>query len=60
MTLPDTDDLLLFGSLAMVAIGVLLVVASLSGHLALAVGAGLITFGLPSFLVTFMAAGEPE
>ena len=54
----DTDDALLFGSLAMVAIGTLLVAATLSGNLALALGIALIVFGAPAFVVIFLAAGE--
>lgn len=63
MNLPKiaTDDALLFGSLALVAIGTLLVTLSVTGNAALAVGLALIVFGAPSFVVTFLAAaGEPE
>lgn len=56
-----TDDALLFGSLAMVAIGTLLVIVALTANVALAVGSALIVFGVPSFVVTFLAAaGEPK
>ena len=60
MNLPKiaTDDALLFGSLALVAIGTLLVGVSLTANVALSVGAALIVFGVPSFVVTFLAAAE--
>ena len=57
---PDTEDLILFGSFAAVAIGALLVVAASAGNGFLAIGVGLIVFGVPSAIVTFLAAGEPE
>lgn len=53
-----TDDLLLFGSLAMTAIGAALVVGVISTEPMLAIGIAFITFGLPSALITFMAAFE--
>ena len=60
MTLPDTDDLLLFGSLALAAVGVTLVVFASTGDAVAALGAALLVFGVSAFLVTFMAAGEAE
>ena len=60
MTSPDTDDLILFGALALAAVGAaLVVVASTSDSLA-AVGTALLVFGIPTFLIAFMAAGETE
>ncbi|MCA1570829.1 MAG: hypothetical protein LC798_11030 [Chloroflexi bacterium] len=54
----DTDDLLLFGSLALVAVGSALVVAALTEHVLLACGTGMIGFGLPTALITLLAARE--
>lgn len=61
MKLPkiDTDDALLFGSLAAFALGVTIVAASLTEHLGLAVGLGMIVFGAPSAVIAFLAAAEP-
>lgn len=58
MKMPATEDLLLFGSLALTAIGVCLVVENLSHQISLAVGSAFIVFGLPSFFVIFLAAAE--
>ena len=55
-----TDDLVLFGSLAVLSIGAALVTASSTGQGWLAFGVALVVFGLPAFLITFMAAGESE
>lgn len=62
MNLPDIDpdDLFLFGSLALMAIGAAVVTVASTGQGWLAFGVALIVFGLPAFLVTFMAAGETE
>ena len=58
MTLPPTDDIALFGSLAAFALGVGLTFASLSGDPLLALGAMLICFGGPASVVVFLAAAE--
>jgi hypothetical protein len=58
MTLPDTDDILLFGSLAAFALGVALVVAAITGDALLAAGMALVGFGLPTAAIVFMAATE--
>lgn len=57
MNLP-TEDVLLFGSLAMVAIGSALAVGSITGRGLLAFGVALIVFGIPAFVITFIAAAE--
>lgn len=54
----DTDDLLLFGSLALAAVGAALVTATTTGDALAAAGVALIVFGIPSVLITFMAASE--
>jgi hypothetical protein len=53
-----SDDLLLFGSLALAAIGVALVVATTTNDVLAALGTALVVFGAPSVLITLMAAGE--
>lgn len=60
MKLPkiDPDDLVLFGSLALAALGIALIVGTTTGDVLAAAGAALLVFGIPSALVTFMAAGE--
>ena len=58
MTKIDTDDLLLFGSLALAAIGAAFVTATTTGDVLAAAGVALLMFGLPSALITFMAASE--
>lgn len=60
MTLPDTDDLLLFGSIAAVALGALLVTLSLADDPIAAAGVALVVFGLPTAVITLLAAGETE
>lgn len=60
MTLPDTDDLLLFGSLALAAIGAALITATTTGDVLAALGVALLLFGIPSALITFMASGETK
>lgn len=60
MTLPPTDDIALFGSLAAFALGVGFVVASITGDALLALGMVLVGFGLPSATVVFMAAAAEE
>lgn len=56
----DNDDLVLFGSLASFAIGAALVTAGTTGEGWVAFGVALVVFGLPAFLIAFMAAGETE
>lgn len=58
MTLPDTDDIFLFGSLGAFALGLGFVVAAMSGDALMALGTVLVGFGLPSTTVVFMAAAE--
>lgn len=60
MTFPkiDADDLVLFGSLAMAAIGAALVTATTTNDLLAAVGVALLVFGIPATLITFMAAAQ--
>ncbi len=58
MTIPNTDDILLFGSIGLAAIGAAFVTATLTGDILAAVGVALIVFGIPSALITFMAASE--
>lgn len=60
MKLPkiDTDDLVLFGSLLIFAVGAGLVVISRTGDGVLAFGAACIVFGLPSAVIAFLAAAE--
>ena len=56
----DSDDAFLFGSLGLVAVGCAMVVAATTSDAVLAIGVGLAVFGLPAFVVTFLAAGAPE
>lgn len=58
MTIPNTDDILLFGSLALAAIGAALVTATTTNDFLAAAGVALLVFGIPSALITFMAASE--
>lgn len=58
MTKPDTEDLILFGSVALAALGVALIAFSLTSQPALAVGLAFIVFGIPSALIILMAAGD--
>lgn len=53
-----SDDILLFGSLAVFALGVGLVTAAATGDAMLALGMFLVSFALPSTAVVFMAAQE--
>ena len=54
----DTDDLLLFGSLALAAIGAAFITATTTDDLLAAFGVALVVFGVPSTLITLMAAAE--
>ena len=60
MTLPDTEDLLLFGSLALAALGAALIVGTTTDDLLLAFGVAFVVFGIPSALITLMASGETK
>lgn len=60
MKMPHSDDLVLFGSLALAAVGAALVTVSTTGEAFLAIGVALVVFGLPSVLIAFMAAGETK
>jgi hypothetical protein len=55
-----TDDLVLFGSLGLLAIGCAAVAGATTGNWLLGIGVALMVFGLLSALVSFMAAGETE
>jgi hypothetical protein len=54
------DDLLLFGSLALVAIGLALVTLTTTGDAVAALGVALVAFGGPSVFITLLAAGETK
>lgn len=56
----DSDDILLFGSLAGFALGVAMVVGAMTGDALLAVGMALVGFSFPACAVVFMAASEPS
>lgn len=62
MKLPkiDSDDLVLFGSLALLSVGAAFVTASSTGNGWLAFGIGLIVLGLPSALLGFLASEQPK
>ena len=62
MTFPkiDPDDIMLFGSLALFAIGAAFITAATVNDGLAAVGVGLLVFGLPAALVAFLAAAEPS
>ena len=60
MKLPDTDDLMLFGSLVVMALGSALVTGATTGNGILSIGVAFMVFAVPAFLVIFMAAGESE
>jgi hypothetical protein len=55
-----TDDLMLFGNLALFAIGAAAIAGAATGNWLLAIGVALFAFGILSALITFMAAGETE
>jgi hypothetical protein len=54
------DDALLFGSLSLVAIGAALVTFTTTNDLLGALGVALVVFGVPSKLITLLAAGETK
>ena len=58
MRLPDSDDLVLFGSLAIAALGAAFVTATTTRDVLAAVGVALVVFGIPSALIAFMAASQ--
>jgi hypothetical protein len=60
MKLPKiaADDALLFGSLFLLAVGSAVAIVATTDNALLAIGVGLMAFGLPSALLSFMAAGE--
>ena len=58
--MPDTDDLLLFGSLGLAALGAAIVTFETTGRGLLGIGVALVVFGVPTLLITLLAAGEPE
>ena len=60
MTLPNTDDLLLFGSLALAAIGAALVTLTTTDDGILALGVAFVVFGVPTALITLLAAGDTQ
>lgn len=60
MTLPDTDDLLLFGSLGLAAIGAALVTFTTTHDALGAIGVAFVAFGVPSLVITLLAAGETK
>jgi len=53
-----TDDLLLFGSLGLAAVGAALVVIGTTADITLAIGAALLVFGVPSAFIALLAAGD--
>lgn len=55
-----SDDLGLFGSLAVLAIGAAIVTLSSTGREWLALGMALIVFALPTTILVFMAASAEE
>lgn len=55
-----SDDLVLFGSLALAAVGAALVTAGMTSDGVLAFGAALLVFGIPATLIAFMAASTEE
>ena len=62
MTFPkiEPDDIVLFGSLALFAIGAAFITAATIGDGLAAVGVALLVFGGPAALIAFMAAAEPS
>lgn len=52
------DDALLFGSLAIAALGAALATFALTASPLLAVGLALIVFGIPSTVIVLLAAGD--
>jgi len=59
MKIPN-DDLILFGSFGVLALGSALVVGASTGQAGLSVGVFLMVFGLLATVTTFLAAGAPE
>jgi hypothetical protein len=55
-----TDDLLLFGSIALAAIGAALVTLETTDRLLVALGVLFVVFGVPTALITLAAAGEDQ
>jgi hypothetical protein len=60
MTKIAADDLLLFGSLALCAIGAALVTFTTTHDALAAVGVLCVVFGVPSVLITLLAAGDTK
>ena len=62
MTLPkiDADDAILFGSLALCAIGAALITFTTTADALASVGVAFVVFGVPSSLITLLAAGESK
>ena len=62
MKLPNIapDDAALFGSLAAFAFGCVLIVGSTTASILLALGSGLVAFGLPAVLIVFLASAVKE
>lgn len=52
------DDILLFGSLILAALGSGLVVIGSTANVLLALGTTLIVFGVPGVVIAFLAAAE--
>jgi hypothetical protein len=53
-----TDDLVLFGSLALAALGTALIAFTATGDGMLSVGVAFLVFGLPSAALTLMAGAS--
>lgn len=62
MTFPKiaADDLVLFGSLALAAIGAALITLSTTDDVGASLGVALLVFGLPAALIAFMASAVEE
>lgn len=62
MTLPkiDTEDALLFGSLALAAVGLALVTFTTTHDALAAIGVALVAFSAPTVVITLLAAGETK
>jgi hypothetical protein len=54
------DDLLLFGSIALAAIGAALVTLETTDRPLVALGVLFVVFGVPTALITLAAAGEDQ